>query len=287
MARRNVWTSEETRALLSIIKERDLIKAFGEEQNKKLYNLVHHEMCKRGFPDKGSFQVEHKWKNLKRVYYKTKREDYLTESCEFFDELDELMSSKPPPVKKIKESTEPKRPRAVLENFDKLLSKVAVIERENNEEFFRKQKDLVNYEFELYTQDERLFAKKLSQLLEKSAEDFCNRAQRILIEEGVIAGTLPEIDIEEEKLELAEEEKLDLAEEEKLELAEEEKSDAVEDNGVLMEDGPADQVIEQLEEETVDTVDEVVEEDAEDVAAYEKKEIVKEFYQTWKEEEPF
>ncbi|XP_058059811.1 uncharacterized protein LOC131210563 [Anopheles bellator] len=278
MARRNVWTSEETRTLLSIVKERDLIKAFGEEQNKKLYNLVHEEMCRRGYPDKGAFQIEHKWKNLKRVYYKTKREDYLTESCEFFDELDELMSMKPPPVKKAKVSSETKRPRAVLENFDKLLTKVAVIERENNEEFFRKQKDLVNYEFELYTQDERLFAKKLSQLLEKSAEDFCNRAQRILIEEGVIAGTLPEVDIEEEKLELAEAEKVGLAEAEK--------SDAVEDNGVLEMEEPADQIIEQLEEETVDTVDEVVEEDAEE-EVYEKKEIVKEFYQTWKEEEQF
>lgn len=96
MARRNVWTPEETRELLTIIKELDLMKLFGEERNTKLYQITENEMKQRGYFDKDAFQIEHKWKNLKRSYYKTKRENYLAESCEYFEELDELMAMKPP-----------------------------------------------------------------------------------------------------------------------------------------------------------------------------------------------
>ncbi|XP_050088377.1 uncharacterized protein LOC126572787 [Anopheles aquasalis] len=274
MARRNVWTYEETKELLSVIKDKGLIRHFGEEQNKKLYGIAEAEMRKRGFLDKGAFQIEHKWKNLKRVYYKTKREDYLSESCEFFEELDELMSEKLQQNQaKLETAVPQKRPKPVLEHFDKLLTKIGVVERENNEEFFRKQKDLINYEFELYTQDERQFSQRLANVLEKNAEDFCFRAHQILILEGMVAGTVAEV--EEEKLDMVEETMDDAT------TLEESIEDA--DGGDHMVD-----VIEQLEEEQVEMV-EMVEEDVleedEENEIDEKKEVVKQYYQTWKEDE--
>uniref|UniRef100_A0A2M4CQC2 Myb/SANT-like DNA-binding domain-containing protein n=1 Tax=Anopheles darlingi TaxID=43151 RepID=A0A2M4CQC2_ANODA len=282
MARRNVWTPEETKALLSVIKEKGLIRYFGEEQNKKLYGIVETEMRKRGFPEKGAFQIEHKWKNLKRVYYKTKREDYLSESCEFYEELDELMSEKLQQNQAKQALTTPaetvtqKRPKPVLEHFDKLLAKIGVIERENNEEFFRKQKDLINYEFELYTQDERHFGQRLSGILEKNTEDFCFRAQQILILEGMIAGTVA--DVVEEKLDMVDETMDDVT------TVEETLEEAIEDTDGA--DHMVD-VIEQLEEETVEMVEMVEEEDIEEDEneVDEKKEMVKDYYQAWKEDE--
>ncbi|XP_041760994.1 zinc finger protein with KRAB and SCAN domains 2-like [Anopheles merus] len=237
MARRNVWTPEETRELLAIIKELDLMKLFGEERNTKLYQITENEMKQRGYFDKDAFQIEHKWKNLKRSYYKTKRENYLAESCEYFEELDELMAMKPPAPSssKGKESaSQPKRPRAVLENFDVLLTKLAKVDRENNEEFFKKQKDLVDYEFDLFTHDERQYTTKVSQMLNRNMNDFCVKAQQILLQEGVVIRIIDETPTMEDSTE-------------ELEL----------------------QSSEQLAHPVV------------------KKEIVKEFYQTWREEEPF
>uniref|UniRef100_A0A182P772 Myb/SANT-like DNA-binding domain-containing protein n=1 Tax=Anopheles epiroticus TaxID=199890 RepID=A0A182P772_9DIPT len=238
MARRNVWTPEETRELLAIIKELDLMKLFGEERNTKLYQIAEDELKRRGFFDKDAFQIEHKWKNLKRTYYKTKRENYLIESCEFFEELDELMALKPKPSvsSKSKEpGSQPKRPKAVLENFDVLLTKLAKVERENNDEFFRRQKDLVDYEFDLFTNDERQYTTKVSQMLNRNMNDFCVKAQQILFDEGVVTR------IEEEA-----------------------------PNTEDMQEAIVLQATEQLEQ-----------------APVVKKEIVKEFYQTWREEEPF
>uniref|UniRef100_A0A2M4BW21 Myb/SANT-like DNA-binding domain-containing protein n=1 Tax=Anopheles marajoara TaxID=58244 RepID=A0A2M4BW21_9DIPT len=281
MARRNVWTYEETKELLSVIKDKGLIRHFGEEQNKKLYGIAEAEMRKRGFPDKGAFQIEHKWKNLKRVYYKTKREDYLSESCEFFEELDELMSERLQQNQaKQDAAVSPRRPKPVLVHFDKLLAKIGVIERENNEEFFRKQKDLINYEFELYTQDERQFSQRLSSVLEKNAEDFCFRAQQILILEGMIPGTVAEV--EEEKLDMVEETMDDGT------TAEEALEESIEDVDAAGDHHQLVDVIEQLEEEQVEMV-EMVEEDVleedEENETDEKKEVVKQYYQAWKEDE--
>uniref|UniRef100_A0AAG5CR04 Myb/SANT-like DNA-binding domain-containing protein n=1 Tax=Anopheles atroparvus TaxID=41427 RepID=A0AAG5CR04_ANOAO len=222
MARRNVWTTEETKELLSVIKDLNLMKYFGEERNHKLYDTAQNELKNRGFTDKDAFQIEHKWKNLKRAYYKTKRENYLIESCEFYEELDELMSSKGTVARKPKAS--PKRTKPVLESFDILLAKLSKAEKENNEEFTRKEKDLIDYQFELYTQDERQSTSKLSQLLTKNMEDFCAKTQQILVEEGLL-----------------------------------------------------------------DTVVEVAEQpdEGETIDPSIKKEIVKEFYQTWREEETY
>ncbi|XP_053670356.1 uncharacterized protein LOC128720692 [Anopheles nili] len=236
MARRNVWSPEETRELLAVIKELDLMKSFGEERNNKLYQIAQDELKQRGFLDKDAFQIEHKWKNLKRTYYKTKRENYLIESCEFFEELDELMAMKPVSTNKTKGSDQPKRPRAVLENFDLLLSKLAKVDRENNDDFFKKQKDLVDYEFDLYTQDERMYTSKLSQLLNKNTDDFCARAQKILLLEGIIGGE--EFDGEIPNMEL-----------------------------------------------TVEAEESISADPAEEMVI--KKEKVKEFYQTWREEETY
>lgn len=242
MARRNVWTTEETRELLAIIKELDLMKMFGEERNNKLYQIAENELKQRGLFDKDAFQIEHKWKNLKRTYHKTKRENYLTESCEFYEELDELMAMKPAASSsKVKDATErPKRPRAVLENFDLLLTKLAKADRENNEEFFKKQKDLVDYEFDLYTHDERQYTTKVSQMLNRNMNDFCIKAHQILIQEGVVE-PIVQNEGEVSSLEEVQDEQV-LAQTEQI---------------MLMEHQP---VI--------------------------KKEIVKEFYQTWREEEP-
>uniref|UniRef100_A0A182VXT8 Myb/SANT-like DNA-binding domain-containing protein n=1 Tax=Anopheles minimus TaxID=112268 RepID=A0A182VXT8_9DIPT len=244
MARRNVWTTDETRELLAIIKELELMKLFGEERNTKLYQIAENELKQRGFYDKDAFQIEHKWKNLKRTYHKTKRENYLTESCEFYEELDELMAMKPVAAssKGSKETSErPKRPRAVLENFDLLLTKLAKVERENNDEFFKKQKDLVDYEFDLYTHDERQYTTRVSQLLNKNMADFCAKAHQILLQEGIV-------------------EKGDDEEEESPTIGgSKEMQELTTNEQIMMMDHPP-------------TV---------------KKEIVKEFYQTWREEEPF
>uniref|UniRef100_A0A182SFB5 Myb/SANT-like DNA-binding domain-containing protein n=1 Tax=Anopheles maculatus TaxID=74869 RepID=A0A182SFB5_9DIPT len=245
MARRNVWTTEETRELLAIIKELDLMKMFGEERNNKLYQMAENELKQRGFFDKEAFQIEHKWKNLKRTYHKTKRENYLTESCEFYEELDELMAMKPTSSNnKNKEASDrPKRPRAVLENFDLLLTKLAKVDRENNEEFFKKQKDLVDYEFDLYTHDERQYTTKVSQMLNRNMNDFCIKAHQILLQEGIVE---PVVQNEVETLNIEE----------------------VQDD----------------EQELAPTEEIMLMEHQEPVV---KKEIVKEFYQTWREEEPF
>ncbi|XP_035890859.1 zinc finger protein with KRAB and SCAN domains 2-like [Anopheles stephensi] len=241
MARRNVWTTEETRELLAIIKELDLMKLFGEERNSKLYQIAENELKQRGFFDKDAFQIEHKWKNLKRTYHKTKRENYLTESCEFYEELDELMAMKPTASSsKAKDASgQPKRPRAVLENFDLLLTKLAKVDRENNEEFFKKQKDLVDYEFDLYTHDERQYTTKVSQMLNRNMNDFCIKAHQILLQEGMVEPVV-------------------------------QSDEALEDVQEEQELAPTEQVM--MMEQQQPLV---------------KKEIVKEFYQTWREEEPF
>uniref|UniRef100_A0A182R5Y3 Myb/SANT-like DNA-binding domain-containing protein n=1 Tax=Anopheles funestus TaxID=62324 RepID=A0A182R5Y3_ANOFN len=241
MARRNVWTTEETRELLAIIKELDLMKMFGEERNTKLYQIAEDELKHRGFYYKDAFQIEHKWKNLKRTYHKTKRENYLTESCEFYEELDELMAMKPTTTTskaRGEASDRPKRPRAVLENFDLLLTKLAKVERENNDEFFKKQKDLVDYEFDLYTHDERQYTAKVSQMLNRNMNDFCVKASQILLQEGIVEKIVDEVE-----------------------------------DAPNMEDPKETQDLEQI---MVMEQQPVV-----------KKEIVKEFYQTWREEEPF
>ncbi|XP_052903436.1 zinc finger protein with KRAB and SCAN domains 2-like [Anopheles moucheti] len=240
MARRNVWTVEETRELLAIIKELDLMKLFGEERNSKLYQIAEDHMKQRGFFYKDAFQIEHKWKNLKRTYHKTKRENYLTESCEFFEELDELMAMKPTSSKTKEVSDRPKRPRAVLENFDLLLTKLTKVERENNDEFFKKQKDLVDYEFDLYTHDERQYTTKVSQMLNRNMNDFCAKANEILLQEGIV-----------EKI-----------------VDEEEEPNPGESKHIA----------------ELTTTEQLVVLDEQPVV---KQEIVKEFYQTWREEEPF
>uniref|UniRef100_A0A182Q020 Myb/SANT-like DNA-binding domain-containing protein n=1 Tax=Anopheles farauti TaxID=69004 RepID=A0A182Q020_9DIPT len=237
MARRNVWTTEETRELLNVIKELELMKSFGEERNNKLYQIAEDELRERGFSNKDAFQIEHKWKNLKRSYYKTRRENYLVESCEFYDELDELMGMKPaPPIAKSKAADQPKRPRAVLENVDLLLSKLTEVDRASNDEFFKKQKDLVNYGFELFTQDERQYTAKLYGMATRNMNDFIMKAQQILQTEGVVqSGTDSE------------------------DMKQEETFDETEQDPVRHTTGQHRAVV--------------------------KKEIVKEFYQTWREEE--
>lgn len=223
MAKRNVWTPDETKELLSVIKDLNLMKCFGEERNNKLYETAQNELKNRGYHGKDAFQIEHKWKNLKRAYYKTKRENYLTESCEFFEELEELMSLRGNFTPKPKEGI--KRTKPVLESFDILLAKITKAEKENNEEFTRKEKDLIDYQFELYTQDERQSTSKLSQLLAKNMEDFCARSQQVLVEEGLLASNVTFLEITEQA------------------------------------------------------------DEGEPVGSIVKKEVVKEFYQTWREEE--
>lgn len=122
----------------------------------------------------------------------------------------------------------------MLENFDVLLTKLAKVDRENNEEFFKKQKDLVDYEFDLFTHDERQYTTKVSQMLNRNMNDFCVKAQQILLQEGVVIRIIDETPTMEDSTE-------------ELEL----------------------QCSDQLAHPVV------------------KKEIVKEFYQTWREEEPF
>lgn len=199
------------------------MKCFGEERNNKLYETAQNELKNRGYHGKDAFQIEHKWKNLKRAYYKTKRENYLTESCEFFEELEELMSIRGILTPKPREGI--KRTKPVLESFDILLAKITKAEKENNEEFTRKEKDLIDYQFELYTQDERQSTSKLSQLLTKNMEDFCARTQQVLAEEGLLASNVTFLEITEQP------------------------------------------------------------DEGEPVGSIVKKEVVKEFYQTWREEE--
>uniref|UniRef100_A0A182NFW2 Myb/SANT-like DNA-binding domain-containing protein n=1 Tax=Anopheles dirus TaxID=7168 RepID=A0A182NFW2_9DIPT len=234
MARRNVWTTEETRELLNVIKQLELMKSFGEERNNKLYQIAEDELRLRGFTQKDAFQIEQKWKNLKRSYYKTRRENYLVESCEFYDELDELMSMKPAPsVVRSKATDPPKRSRAVLENVDLLLSKLTEVDRASNDEFFKKQKDLVNYGFELFTQDERQYTAKLYGMANRNMDDFILKAQQILLPAGLVRA------------------------------------------------GPG------MVEETIISDHVPPHHTPNEPRAVVKKEIVKEFYQTWREEEQF
>lgn len=96
MSRRNVWSGEETMEMLEIIKEKNLMELFTMNSRTlkadcDVYKIIEEEMKMNGFPLKDSGQIYHKWKNLKRAFYISRKTNQGTPNCEFAQELKEIL----------------------------------------------------------------------------------------------------------------------------------------------------------------------------------------------------
>ena len=56
-----------------------------------VYRLIEEEMQKNGFGGKDAGQIYHKWKNLKRAFYQSKKLNKGRAICEFAEELADIL----------------------------------------------------------------------------------------------------------------------------------------------------------------------------------------------------
>ncbi|XP_058062694.1 uncharacterized protein LOC131212731 [Anopheles bellator] len=192
MSKRNVWTGEETMELLEIIKEKNLMQVFVANRHRKdidLYKQIENEMKKNGFLDKDANQIYHKWKNLKRSFFVSKKVNKGRACCEFSDELKEILEKKyvtpqeieeqarenliledgtPAPVKK-------RRGRASKTIRSQIMNKLAKTHKDNSEEFSKKWNDLYDYEFKLYKRKDKEQTVALNAMLEANRDSLIRR----------------------------------------------------------------------------------------------------------------
>lgn len=100
-ATRLYWSSDECLILLNIFEEKNILKLIdGKKYRKKeIYKIVENEFKSRGIIDKKELQIENKWKNLKKQYITAKKGNTIsgaaTNTCEYYEELDRLLGSRP------------------------------------------------------------------------------------------------------------------------------------------------------------------------------------------------
>jgi hypothetical protein len=87
--------------LLDIFKEQNIIKLFDGKKykNQDVYKKIHQEMAKNGVASKTVEQIKNKWKSLKTAYNNAKKNNKCSGSermiCDFFQDLDEILGSRP------------------------------------------------------------------------------------------------------------------------------------------------------------------------------------------------
>uniref|UniRef100_A0A182QUG8 Myb-like domain-containing protein n=1 Tax=Anopheles farauti TaxID=69004 RepID=A0A182QUG8_9DIPT len=195
MARRNVWSGEETMELLEIIKEHNFMHLFatatrGQKDN-DVYRMIEEEMQKNGFGGKDAGQIYHKWKNLKRAFYLSKKQNKGRAICEFAEELAEILE-KPcalrrreidPPIQAVDGEPAPVKRRnnsQVKTIRSQIVSKLAKVQSEHSEEFSKKWNDLNDYEFKLYKRKEKEQTAVMNRLLDETKTSFMSRFNDLL-----------------------------------------------------------------------------------------------------------
>ncbi|XP_050070861.1 uncharacterized protein LOC126558830 [Anopheles maculipalpis] len=195
MARRNVWSGEETMELLEIIKEHNFMHLFATasrgQKEYDVYRMIEEEMQKNGFNGKDAGQIYHKWKNLKRAFYQSKKQNKGRAICEFAEELADILE-KPcalkrrepePPVEPVEGEPAPvkKRNNSQVKTIrSQIVAKLTKAQNDNSEEFAKKWNDLNDYEFKLYKRKEKEQTAIINRLLEDSKTSLMGRCRDIL-----------------------------------------------------------------------------------------------------------
>ncbi|KFB35502.1 hypothetical protein ZHAS_00002294 [Anopheles sinensis] len=183
MAKRNVWSGEETMELLEIIKEKNAMELFANSARGKnemnVYKMLEDEMKRNGFDGKDASQIYHKWKNLKRSFYQTKKMNKGRATCEFSEELAEILDQtyhpkKEAPVKR-RSNNQSKTVRS------QIISKLTKVQVENSEEFAKKYNELYDYEFKLYKRKEKEQVALFNQMIEQSKATLIERCRQIFL----------------------------------------------------------------------------------------------------------
>uniref|UniRef100_A0A182NFW0 Very-long-chain (3R)-3-hydroxyacyl-CoA dehydratase n=1 Tax=Anopheles dirus TaxID=7168 RepID=A0A182NFW0_9DIPT len=192
MTRRNVWSGEETMELLEIIKEHNFMQLFATATRENdVYQMIEDEMQKNGFGGKNAGQIYHKWKNLKRAFYQSKKQNKGRAICEFAEELAEILE-KPcafkrreldPPMQAVDGEPAPVKRRnnsQVKTIRSQIVAKLTKAQTENSEEFSKKWNDLNDYEFKLYKRKEKEQTTAMNRLLEETKSSFMSRFNDVL-----------------------------------------------------------------------------------------------------------
>uniref|UniRef100_A0A182R0R9 Myb/SANT-like DNA-binding domain-containing protein n=1 Tax=Anopheles farauti TaxID=69004 RepID=A0A182R0R9_9DIPT len=100
MAKRTLWTYEETVEMLNIMHEQESLKAMnGRPYRKhKAFQIVQDEMAMRGYSTKDTKQIEYRWKNLKKRYMDIQKNPgaEAADLFQYYNEIDLIMKGKPP-----------------------------------------------------------------------------------------------------------------------------------------------------------------------------------------------
>ncbi|XP_058115957.1 uncharacterized protein LOC131288162 [Anopheles ziemanni] len=196
MAKRNVWSGEETMELLEIIKEKNAMELFANTARGKnemnVYKMLEDEMKRNGFDGKDASQIYHKWKNLKRSFYQTKKMNKGRPTCEFSEELAEILDQtyqpkrKEPqePVELIAGAPAPVKKRSSNQSKtvrNQIISKLTKVQVENSEEFAKKYNELYDYEFKLYKRKEKEQVALFNQMIEQSKATLVERCRQLFL----------------------------------------------------------------------------------------------------------
>lgn len=75
MSQRNMWSHEETVAMLAIMDEKKCLQYFDGKKyrNSEIYKMIANEMKAKGFSAKNEKQIDFRWKNIKSLYIKEKK----------------------------------------------------------------------------------------------------------------------------------------------------------------------------------------------------------------------
>ncbi|XP_053670168.1 uncharacterized protein LOC128720520 [Anopheles nili] len=212
MARRNVWSGEETMELLEVIKEHNFMRMFATagrgQKEHDVYRMIEEEMQKNGFGGKDAGQIYHKWKNLKRAFYQSKKLNKGRAICEFAEELADILEQPcalkrrepEPPAEIIEGAPAPvkKRSNSQIKTIrNQIITKLAKAQSENAEEFSKKWNDLNDYEFKLYKRKEKEQTNVMNQILEDSKVHLKEQCHSILAGQLIAVSSQPNEDLDE------------------------------------------------------------------------------------------
>lgn len=100
MSKRIVWKDSEVIYMLTIMREKNILKLLDSKRFKsvELYGAVEQGMMEAGF-NKTAAQIKIKWKNLKFLYTAVKKNNNTSgaepRDCPYYEELDELLNMRP------------------------------------------------------------------------------------------------------------------------------------------------------------------------------------------------
>ncbi|XP_055913988.1 uncharacterized protein LOC129947453 [Eupeodes corollae] len=246
MTKRNLWGYEETLTLISIIEEKECLQKLEEKKYKtnQIYQLIEQEMFARGYYDKNAKQMEFRWQNLKKIFYKDRKTieagDKDHKVSPYYDQVEAVLSNRTKVKKKenVEMSTlsvnpintidnghfstdedeerviehdieldlpktemptfeecfpslptpkpriDLKRPREIdsVSKIDAFQEKIKKVTRELNEDLFRKQKELIEYEFRLFANYTTGRDEKFKDIMSQNTQTFLSGIRDLLQE---------------------------------------------------------------------------------------------------------